>query len=69
VLSRSCRTGALRCFSQRGAQPLPVHVMLDSRIIPSTAESGAWVGHDGHKRPKGSRVQMFSRCVQQVKAL
>lgn len=36
----------------------PSAVILDSRTIQSTPESGARAGFDGHKRRKGSKVHM-----------
>jgi transposase len=36
--------------------PDPTAVILDSRTIQSTPESGARAGFDGHKKRKGSKV-------------
>jgi transposase len=36
----------------------PSAVILDGRVIPSTPESGARAGYDGHKRKKGSKVHI-----------
>src|SRR5260370_4662148 len=44
----------LREFSGRKAQPTAM--LLDSRTIQSTPESGARAGYDGAKRRKGSKV-------------
>jgi transposase len=39
-----------------GRAPDPSAVILDSRTVQSTPESGARAGYDGHKRRKGSKV-------------
>jgi transposase len=39
-----------------GREPEPTAVVLDSRTMQSTPESGARAGYDGHKRRKGSKV-------------
>ena len=44
----------LRLVAGRGEQPTAV--VLDSRTLQSTPESGARAGFDGHKRRKGSKV-------------
>jgi transposase len=44
----------LREFTGRKAQPTAM--LLDSRTIQSTPESGARAGYDGAKRRKGSKV-------------
>jgi transposase len=44
----------LRVAAGRPAQPSAV--ILDSRTLQSTPESGARCGYDGHKRRKGSKV-------------
>src|SRR5208337_1813051 len=44
----------LRQFSGRKAQPTAM--ILDSRTLQSTPESGARAGYDGAKRRKGSKV-------------
>lgn len=36
--------------------PQPTAVVLDSRTLQSTPESGARAGYDGHKRKRGSKV-------------
>jgi transposase len=36
--------------------PQPRAVVLDSRTVPSTPESGARAGYDGHKKRKGSKT-------------
>ncbi len=44
----------LRLKEQRA--PDPSAVILDSRTLRSTPESGARAGYDGHKRKKGSKI-------------
>ncbi len=39
-----------------GRAAAPTVVILDSRTVQSTTESGARAGYDGHKRRKGSKV-------------
>ena len=39
-----------------GRKPQPTAMILDSRTIQSTPESGARAGYDGAKRRKGSKV-------------
>ena len=39
-----------------GRQEQPTAVVLDSRTLQSTPESGSRAGYDGHKRRKGSKV-------------
>jgi transposase len=39
-----------------GRKPLPTAMILDSRTLQSTPESGARAGYDGAKRRKGSKV-------------
>src|SRR5947207_8249229 len=46
--------GVLRLAAQRDRQPTAV--ILDSRTLQSTPESGARAGFDGHKKRKGSKV-------------
>jgi len=41
---------------QAGRQGQPSAVILDSRTVQSTPESGSRAGYDGHKRRKGSKV-------------
>jgi transposase len=36
----------------------PSAMLLDSRTLPSTPESGHWAGYDGAKRRKGSKVHL-----------
>jgi transposase len=36
----------------------PTATILDSRTLPSTPESGARAGYDGHKRKKGSKIHL-----------
>lgn len=38
--------------------PQPTAVVLDSRTLQSSPESGARAGYDGAKRPKGSKVHL-----------
>ena len=40
----------------QGRQAQPSAVILDSRTLQSSPESGARAGYDGHKRKKGSKV-------------
>ena len=46
----------LRIAAQRNARPTAV--ILDSRTLQSTPESGSRAGYDGAKRRKGSKVHM-----------
>jgi transposase len=46
----------LRVALERKADPSAV--ILDSRTVPSTPESGARAGFDGHKKRKGSKVHI-----------
>ena len=46
----------LRLALERKADPSAV--ILDSRTVQSTPESGARAGFDGHKKRKGSKVQI-----------
>ena len=41
-----------------GRAEAPSAVVLDSRTLQSTPESGARAGYDGHKRRKGSKVHL-----------
>jgi transposase len=41
-----------------GREPEPTAVVLDSRTVRSTPESGRRSGYDGHKRTKGSKVHI-----------
>jgi transposase len=41
-----------------GRGPEPTAVVLDSRTLRSTPESGGRAGYDGYKRKKGSKVHM-----------
>jgi transposase len=43
-------------LEERNAQPSAV--IIDSRTVQSTPESGARAGYDGHKRRKGSKVHI-----------
>ena len=44
----------LRGITGRKGQPSAA--IFDSRVLPSTPESGSHAGYDGHKRRKGSKV-------------
>src|SRR3712207_2507157 len=46
----------MRVAAGRGEEPSAV--VLDSRTVQSTPESGGRAGYDGHKRRKGSKVHM-----------
>jgi transposase len=46
----------LRRILERAEEPSAV--ILDGRTVPSTPESGARAGSDGHKRRKGSKVHI-----------
>src|SRR5204862_2409119 len=46
----------LRLVQDRHSDPSAV--ILDSRTLQSTPESGARAGYDGHKKKKGSKVHM-----------
>jgi transposase len=54
---------------QAGRQGQPSAVILDSRTIQSTPESGARAGYDGHKRRKGSKVHAAVDTLGQLLAL
>jgi transposase len=41
-----------------GRSPQPSAMILDSRTLRSTPESGARAGYDGHKRTNGSKVHL-----------
>jgi transposase len=41
-----------------GRSPQPTAMILDSRTLRSTPESGARAGYDGYKRTKGSKVHL-----------
>jgi transposase len=41
-----------------GREPEPTAVVLDSRTLQSTVESGGRAGYDGYKRRKGSKVHI-----------
>jgi transposase len=49
--------------------PAPTAVILDSRTLQSTPESGARAGYDGAKRKKGSKVHMAVDTLGQLLAL
>jgi transposase len=57
----------LRRTAGRAASPSAV--ILDSRTIQSTAESGARAGYDGHKRRKGSKVHAAVDTLGELLAL
>ncbi len=50
----------LRELLRLGAEraPYPSAVVIDSRTLRSTPESGARAGYDGHKKKKGSKLHM-----------
>lgn len=50
----------LRMFLRlaEGKQEQPTAVILDTRTLQSTPESGARAGYDGHKRKRGSKRHM-----------
>ncbi len=52
-----------------GREAYPSAVILDSRTLQSTPESGARAGYDGHKRKKGSKVHMVVDTLGQLLAL
>jgi transposase len=54
---------------QAGRTGQPSAVLLDSRTIQSTPESGARAGYDGHKRRKGSTVHAAVDTLGQLLAL
>jgi transposase len=41
-----------------GRDPEPTAVILDSRTLQSSPESGAHAGYDGHKKRKGAKVHL-----------
>jgi len=57
----------LRAYAGRNAQPGAV--VLDSRMLQSTPESGARAGYDGAKRRKGSKVHAAVDTLGQLLAL
>jgi transposase len=52
-----------------GRSPTPSAVILDSRTIQSTPESGARAGYDGHKKKNGSKVHAAVDTLGQLLAL
>jgi transposase len=54
---------------QAGRTGQPSAVILDSRTIQSTPESGTRAGYDGHKRRKGSKVYAAVDTLGQLLAL
>lgn len=59
--------GLLRHFGGRKGQPTAV--VLDSRTLQSTPESGARAGYDGAKRRKGSKVHIAVDTLGHLMAL
>jgi len=57
----------LRAYAGRNVQPSAV--VLDSRTLQSTPESGARAGYDGAKRRKGSKVHAAVDTLGQLLAL
>lgn len=54
---------------QAGRSGQPSAVILDSRTLQSTPESGARAGYDGHKRRKGTKVHAAVDTLGQLLAL
>lgn len=52
-----------------GREPTPSAVILDSRTLQSTPESGGRAGYDGAKRRKGSKVHLAVDTLGQLLAL
>jgi transposase len=52
-----------------GRNPQPSAMVLDSRTLQSTPESGARAGYDGAKRRKGSKVHLAVDTLGQLLAL
>ena len=52
-----------------GRPPQPRAVVLDSRTLQSSPESGGRAGYDGHKRKKGSKAHMAVDTLGQLLAL
>jgi transposase len=52
-----------------GRMQQPSAVILDSRTLQSTPESGGRAGYDGHKRRKGSKVHMAVDTLGQLLTL
>lgn len=57
----------LRLAQERQAQPSAV--ILDSRTLQSTPESGARAGYDGHKRKNGSKTHIAVDTLGQLLAM
>ena len=53
----------------QGRADQPTAVILDSRTVPSTPESGHRAGYDGHKRKKGSKVHAAVDTLGELLAL
>ena len=53
----------------QGRAPTPSAVILDSRTLQSTPESGARAGYDGAKHKKGSKVHLAVDTLGQLLAL
>jgi transposase len=49
--------------------PTPTAVILDGRTLQSTPERGGWVGYDGAKRRKGSKVHIAVDTLRHLLAL
>jgi transposase len=49
--------------------PTPTAVILDSRTLQGTPESGARAGYDGHRRKRGSKVHLAVDTLGQLLAL
>ncbi len=52
-----------------GRNPQPSAVILDSRTLQSSPESGQRAGYDGHKRRKGSKVHIAVNTLGQLLAV
>src|SRR5215211_3646185 len=65
---RWCTTCARHCGLPTTA-PTPTAVVLDSRTLRGTPESGARAGYDGHKRKRGSKVHLAVDTLGQLLAL
>lgn len=52
-----------------GRAPQPTAVMLDSRTLQSTPESGSRAGYDGHKRRNGAKIHLAVDTLGEVLAL
>jgi len=52
-----------------GRPPQPRAAVLDSRTVPSSPESGARAGYDGHKRRQGAKVHLAVDTLGQLLAV